>query len=53
LSDDASVTWGLAAGAAAQLDAATTADFRRSNSRRGAGLTAPDSLLELSIRLNV
>jgi hypothetical protein len=53
LSDDASVTWGLAATAAAELDAATAADFRHGISRHGAWIAAPNSLLALSIRLNV
>src|SRR3990172_10829095 len=44
LSDDVSVTWGLAATAAARLDAATTANFRHGISRYGAWIAAPDSL---------
>ncbi len=53
LSDDASVTWGLAATAAAELDQAAAADFRHGISRHGAWIASPDSLLDLSIRLNV
>lgn len=53
VTDDASVTWGLAATAAAELDAASAAEFRHGISRHGASLAALDSLLALSIRLNV
>ena len=53
LSDDVTVTWGLAATAAAELDAATAADFRHGHSRNGAWIDTADSLLLLSIRLNV
>jgi hypothetical protein len=53
LADDGSVSWGLAAGAALQLDAIAGAEFRRGSFRPGAWVAAPDSLLNLSIRLNV
>ncbi|MEX2092045.1 MAG: hypothetical protein WD971_05175 [Pirellulales bacterium] len=53
LSDDASVTWGLAASVAALLDAATAADFRHGISRHGAWIATPDSLIALSVRFNV
>ena len=53
LSDDVTVTWGLAATAAAELDAATAADFRHGHSRNGAWIDTADSLLLLSTRFNV
>jgi len=53
VTDDASVTWGLSATAIAQLDSATAADFRHGISRHGAWIAIPDSLLALSIRINV
>jgi hypothetical protein len=53
VSDDTSVTWGVASFPSARSCAATSADFHFGNSRSGDWLSAPDSLLRLSIRLNV
>ena len=52
VSDDGAAAWGLAATAAARLDAATAAGFRHDLAFRGAWIV-PGSLLDLSIRLNV
>lgn len=52
-SDDYSVTWGLATTTASAFDAATAVNFRHGISRHGAWIAVPESLLALSIRINV
>jgi hypothetical protein len=52
-SDDASVTWGLAAATASAFDAITAVNFRHSISRQGEWMAASESLLALSVRINV